>query len=533
MIKGFNHDIREWLRRQLNEDIRNLQEQENKGRPGTKASINRQAQIEFKKERLERLNAIGSFVYNPNGENRESNSLNHTDVISICSAFISNKELMRWILVGRFPFLLIDESQDANQHLLDALFVAAREHSSRFSLGLIGDSMQRIYTDGKARIEDALPEAWGKPSKKLNHRCPKRVIRLINKIRGQVDAQVQEPKSDAIEGYVRFFIRPVAIDDYGEVEDTLRNQMAEETSDAKWNERDACKILMLEHHMSANRLGFENIFTPLYTINRWRTGLLDGTFPPLQFFTEYVLPLVKAQRDGNRFLVSQIMRANSPLLKPQALKEASDPREQLRKVRSGVEALLALWKERPPNCGEVLLCVSNHGLFDIPDSLQSIIAVLQAAKAPEEEIAEDVPDNDEMDALLSVMKAPFKQVGIYREYVSGSASFDTHQGVKGLEFERVMVVMNDSEARGFMFDYGKILGDKNLSQTDQKNISEGKDSSIDRTRRLLYVTCSRAKQSLALVAYCKNPEAVKKQVIRNDWFTEKEIVTCPPRIPRS
>ena len=128
-----------------------------------------------------------------------------------------------------------------------------------------------------------------------------------------------------------------------------------------------------------------------------------------------------------------------------------------------------------------------------------------------------------MDALLSLMQASFSEIDIYRRYVSGSASFDTHQGVKGLEFERVMVIMDDTEARGFMFGYGKLLGAKAPSERDLKNIQEGKDNSIDRTRRLLYVTCSRVKRGLALVANLTNPDSVKSHVIRNGWFAEDEV----------
>jgi DNA helicase-2/ATP-dependent DNA helicase PcrA len=86
-----------------------------------------------------------------------------------------------------------------------------------------------------------------------------------------------------------------------------------------------------------------------------------------------------------------------------------------------------------------------------------------------------------------------------------------------------MVIIDDTEARGFMFGYGKLLGDKEWSPTDQKNIVEGKDSTIDRTRRLLYVTCSRAEQSLALVMYAENPEIVKQQAIASGWLAEDEV----------
>lgn len=93
LIKRFHNDIREWLRCNLQNEIRKLQEDEAKGRSGTKASITRQSQIASKTKRLERLDDIKMFMYSPNGENREPNSLNHSEVIAICSAFISEKPL--------------------------------------------------------------------------------------------------------------------------------------------------------------------------------------------------------------------------------------------------------------------------------------------------------------------------------------------------------------------------------------------------------------------------------------------------------
>ncbi|MFN3226819.1 MAG: UvrD-helicase domain-containing protein [Hyphomicrobiales bacterium] len=535
LIKGFHHDIREWLHQTLVADIEELKVQEEKGRAGTKASITRLAQMESKSKRLDRLGEIKSFAYNPNGENREPNSLNHSEVIAICSAFIAQKPLMRWILVGRFPFLLIDESQDTNRHLVDALFVPAQEHSDRFSLGLIGDVMQRIYADGKERIEEELPKEWAKPSKKLNHRCPKRVVTLINKIRSEVDTHEQDARSDAIEGHVRLFIRPSGAPDRRAVEDEIRADMAAVTEDAAWDEINNCKVLTLEHHMSAKRLGFANVFTPLYEIDSWRTGLLDGTLPATRFFTQSVLPLIEASRRGDKFAVSRIVRQFSPLVTAPALKAAEDAGALLKQAQSGVDALMALWEDGDPICGDVLCSIAEHQIFVIPDILLPVVEVLQAESAEAEEAApqEDTDDNarDEADdplapeigALLSMMNAPFSEIDIYRRYVSGLASFDTHQGVKGLEFERVMVIMDDSEARGFMFGYAKLLGEKEPTATDLKNMEQGKDTSIDRTRRLLYVTCSRAQHSLALVAYSENPAAIKAHAISNGWFSETEI----------
>ena len=104
LINGFDHDIREWLRKNLREEIVELREKEDKGRSGTQASIDRRAKIQSKEKRLEQLDAIPSFIYSPNGENSEVNALNHAEVIHICASFLCEKPLMRWILVGRFPF---------------------------------------------------------------------------------------------------------------------------------------------------------------------------------------------------------------------------------------------------------------------------------------------------------------------------------------------------------------------------------------------------------------------------------------------
>ncbi|MCP4935663.1 MAG: ATP-dependent helicase [bacterium] len=524
LIKDFNHDIRESLRTNLRSDIEKLAKEEAKGRAGTKASITRQAQIKSKTQRLSRLDSVLNFAYNPTGENREPNSLNHSEVISICADFIANKPLMKWVLVGRFPFLLIDESQDTNKHLVDALFLTASEHEPRFALGLIGDVMQRIYADGKEKIEKSIPVSWAKPSKQLNHRCPKRVVTLINKIRAAVDTHVQVPRTDAIEGNIGLFIRPADTADRKGVEDAIREQMAVRTSDENWREREACKILTLEHHMAAKRLGFDGVFGPLYEIDAWRTGLLDGSLPATRFFTQNIQSLVESQKAGDRFAVGRIVRSNSPLLTPQALKEAPDAVDVLRQAQAGVDALMEHWKDGEPTCGQVLRCIADNELFNIPDGLKPVLQILKADSAAKSDEAETAdPVTAETSALLSFLNAPFGEIDLYRRYVSGLASFDTHQGVKGLEFNRVMVIMGDAEARGFMFGYEKLFGAKAKSATDLKNAQEGKDTGIDRTRRLFYVTCSRAEKSLAIVAYTENPNAVKKYALENNWFSEGEI----------
>ena len=75
-----------------------------------------------------------------------------------------------------------------------------------------------------------------------------------------------------------------------------------------------------------------------------------------------------------------------------------------------------------------------------------------------------------------------------------------------------------------MFNYEKLFGITPKSQTDLKNESEGKETILDRTRRLLYVTCSRAIDSLAIVFYTDSIETTASALFKTGWFNENEIM---------
>lgn len=112
----------------------------------------------------------------------------------------------------------------------------------------------------------------------MNHRCPTRVITLINKIRRDEDDEEQQPRSDAKQGVVRLFVVSQSIADKSAAEATVAARMAELTGDPSWAAgAEAIKTLALEHLMSARRFGFEQFFEPLYAVERIRTSFLQGT----------------------------------------------------------------------------------------------------------------------------------------------------------------------------------------------------------------------------------------------------------------
>jgi DNA helicase-2/ATP-dependent DNA helicase PcrA len=308
----------------------------------------------------------------------------------------------------------------------------------------------------------------------------------------------------------------------------MREKIAEGyTGDELW--RTDHKALILEHHMAAKRLGFTALFEVLYKVDRLRQGLLDGSLPGLTFFAKQVLPVVEAMRRGDRFAATAVVRAYSPLLDVRTLKKQAEQLKLIGEARAATESLMALFRrDQEPSFGEVLDSVFNSGLFDPPDSLR-IVAARRAATAPDQDDGEtDGGRDEEVAAWDVVMATPFEQIAKYDRYVSGASPFDTHQGVKGREFPRVMVVIDDQDARGFMFSYEKLFGVAGKSATDLKNEREGIETTIDRTRRLLYVTCSRAESSLAIVNYTANPDKAKANVLSAAWFKDDEIIVLVP-----
>ncbi|MEB1300228.1 hypothetical protein VDP63_04615 [Xanthomonas campestris pv. campestris] len=87
--------------------------------------------------------------------------------------------------------------------------------------------------------------------------------------------------------------------------------------------------------------------------------------------------------------------------------------------------------------------------------------------------------------------------------------------------------MDDKLAGGNQISYDKIFGGVQLSKSAWDNVGKGKETTIDRTLRLLYVTCSRAKDSLAPVLWSSSPSVALNRVTASDWFSEGEFLAIP------
>lgn len=511
LIKNYQEDIRLWVIQSVETEIKELQAKQLSGRGG-KADAKRADDIKRKTERLSKIGSIKKFSYNPNGDNAGIDSLSHNEVVKMSTEFIAKEPTMQDILTSKYPILLIDESQDTKKELVDALLIVCENYKSNFIVGMFGDTMQKIYNDGKDNLAGCIPEEWAKPVKIMNHRSAIRIVDLANSIRKTVDKQKQKPRSDADKGTVRLFIVNSNADKES-IEKKAATAMAKATGDSGWNDETDYKSLILEHHMAASRFGFSNLYTPLNDSGKFDTSLRDGSITELSILHKVVSPLVEAYKNKDNFGIAKIIRKNSPLVDRDAfIIAAKDQSKTLQNADTAVSKLMKLWDDdKDPLCLDVLRIIKETGLFKMGSRVDSILA----------EHSED--EDKKIAALRNALSVSFSELEKYSAYVTDNTRFATHQGVKGLEFPRVMVIMDDAQARGFLFSYEKLFGAKAKTDTDIKNEREGRDTSIARTARLFYVACTRAQKSLAVIAYTENVDSVKDTALSNGWFLEDEI----------
>jgi len=517
LINPYTSDIKDWLEMRLIEKIKENKDAQNGPRVSTtsKAYQRRAKEIERDNQRLEYIPNIKKFVYNPDGNNSEKNSLNHSEVIKLTADLLTIKETLQLILIDKFPVLLIDECQDTNASLLRTIILVQKKFRHRFTVGLFGDTMQRIYLDGITNLLNEIPNDWLFPEKIINHRSQKRIVDLCNSIRND-EKFIQKSRQHKDKGFVSIFIIDRAKSSF-DVETKVIHHMAEITSDEQWKIPQNVKFLTIEHDMAAKRLGFLELFEPLYNIQSFKTSVLDGTLSVLQPLLNIIAPFWNALKNNDDFEIMKIIREKSPIY-IQAVNNNFVNSTTLETINYSIDELRELWNNgKDPSCRQIIECLVKTNIFNVTDDLR----ILVTASGTEDEIIEG---EDKYEAIEKALKAPFSQVLKYRNYINNVAWFSTHQGVKGLEFRRVAVVIDDLEAEGFTtFSYDKLFGLKEKSVTDIRNESEGNDTTIDRTRRLFYVTCSRAEEALAIIYYTDNVQKAEENLKSSGFFKDNEI----------
>lgn len=532
IIRPFQSDIRQWVSRRIEEKIEGLKTAATKFGPRTHQRTRDKNQRDIARYEGERgrIAEVISFKYGT-GSDYTRGVLGHDDILKISTQFLLERKLFRSLLGQQFPFIFVDESQDTTEGVVLALKAVAGQMPGRFCLGFFGDPMQRIYMTGTGPVE---PEnGWLPITKPENFRCSTSVLAVANAIRRSDDALVQtggrmvetNGVQQAVAGTARMFILP-ADDHRDERVASVRNWTAQQNGDAAWNDGPV-KVLVIVHRMAAKRLGFNELYAALNdnAPSSFRDGFMDATAWPLRPFEQCVLPLVDAVKNKREFDAMTILRSFSPLLAKEALQKAGVS-EILAKLREASLQLVAMLEPGSESTNrQVLEHVRQHQLIALDPRFIGYLEVGVPAPATleiEEDEEEIVRESEAMGRFLA---CPAVEFWGYLSYLREQSPFSTQQGVKGAEFDRVLVIADDEESSHFQFSYDKYFGIKDLSEGDRKNLAEGKETQVERTRRLFYVCCTRAMTDLAVVLFTKDVVSAADAVRAMDLFPPDQIFT--------
>jgi len=92
-------------------------------------------------------------------------------------------------------------------------------------------------------------------------------------------------------------------------------------------------------------------------------------------------------------------------------------------------------------------------------------------------------------------------------YLEGHTPFSTQHKTKGAEFNNVLVVLDNGNWNDYNF--------KNLF------LGDGTASVLERTQKIFYMCCTRAKQNLAVFFNNPNNEVIGQA---KDWFGESNVI---------
>lgn len=534
ITRSFQSDIRAWVRQRIEDKLRKLREESAAFGPRVQVRTrekNRRDTGRYERD-LALVANVPYFTYGV-GSNYGEGVLGHDDVLKMATTFLSGRPLLRTLVAQQFPFVFVDESQDTAPEVVEALKAITSQMGAQFCLGFFGDPMQQIYPTGIGTIVPC--EGWRLIQKPENFRCSATVLAVANAIRRDGDGLVQSRgrmtvvhgAPQPVLGTARVFVLPADCR-RDERLCAVRGWIADRNRDDAWRPGpgEGVKVLVIVHRMAAARLGFADLYAALNdkAPDAFKERFLDASAWPLRPFMTFVLPVCDALRDHREFELMTLLRTQCPQLARDNI-SGRDVAALLAELRSHTNRLADMMNTSSRRTTrDVLLLLRDAHL--VPLDPRYLAYLDERPTAPAE--AEGVDEDDtgvELAAMDRFLDCPASQFWPYRTYVSEQSPFSTQQGIKGAEFERVLVVLDDDEGTHAQFSYDKYFGIAALSPRDRENIQARVDNTVFRTRRLFYVCCTRALSDLVVVLFSTDVATAERKVREANIFAGDAIHT--------
>lgn len=405
-------------------------------------------------------------------------SLGHDDVIPITAALLKSAKF-RNLLAARYPIILIDEYQDTNAQWIEAIKEHFLGKPDAPQFGFFGDHWQKIYDDGCGAIQHPSLRVIGKHA---NFRSVQTIVHCLNRIRPELTQFTQDPTS---KGDIQVFhtnawtaTRRTGAHWGGDLPEDLAREafeIAKQRLIARgWDfSAERTKVLMLTHRALAREQGYSS----LPDIFKYKDAFTKNENKFIKFLIDNLEPAADAfslKRFGAMF---DALGSKIPAIRVQTDKKAwAESMERLNTLRE------------TGTVGDVVHHLRTVRKPRLPDAVERLEELLENAG----ELAVGAESRRFVEELRQLHTVSYREMIALRAYHAGSSPFETNHGVKGAEFENVLVVVGRGWSK---YNFSEMLECAHSPQT----VSAKQVNKYEQNRNLMYVACSRPKRRLGVL----------------------------------
>lgn len=496
--------------------------------------------------------------------------ISHDELLLVANHLFDKYPKLSAIVKDKYQFIFIDEYQDTNTAVIDILLNHFRKSEKKNLVGFFGDAMQSIYDDGIGNLDQYKGDAADKVKevkKAQNRRSPRKIIDLANRLR--TDGITQEPSADLnapnmTDGQVKegniLFIHSAN----GDVSAVKRYL----TENHVWNfdNGEETKELNLTHNLIADKAGFRTLMDiydsdPVIGLkNDVLRKIKDnkknnGSEIEISENDSFDTVVDKFQLKNRQRQLKKDILIQDPISAELYNQLKDKPFTEVRKIYLSKDALIDDKKQneddenkkgsKRDNLIKHLFKIQNNIMLyqnkryneflratDYKDQIVSIAAkrnlkdniesLINVGDKTIEELINDANQKGicEIDDKLKDFKTDkeylynrvkdvkFSEFQNLYNYLEGKTPFSTQHKTKGTEFDNVLVILDNGRWNDYNFEY------LFTNRIDKASV-------LERTQKIFYVCCTRAKENLAVFYHNPSPQVIAKAT---EWFGNYNVV---------
>ena len=438
--------------------------------------------------------------------------ISHDTLLEYGKTLVLKYPVLQQIIFDQFPFVFIDEYQDTSEKVVEIMATLderATEIKHEFFVGYYGDRVQNIYDDGVGCRLLERHNNLERISKEFNRRSYKEIIDVANRLRldGLQQSSIYQ---DCLGGSVGFC-------------DTNSIEKAIEKCKNEWKDEEGrIHCLVLRNEDVAKRIGISGLYnvfkkSAAYSGIRFRqlnTELLSSDREKLGITASFLYRILKFYTDirWEGTPVEEILYGDVKEYQGLDINELSKIKQSLQEIKGDtledfLSGMCESYEKGNSNIQKIIKAVLDLDRVTYNHVIGFFMQTLERESVQDEDVEENKLDENKgfnnVKQLLSIsMQELEKWYGHIECKEKEEVIYHTFHGTKGLEFENVLIVLED----GFGTKKEDKVFIKNFFEEYSRLKTEQQVMKHEKARNLLYVAVTRAKKNLRLIYTGDSPK---------------------------